>query len=74
MQRRRRKDAAAEEGGETGIPWQHVPGGGISGRLWEKHNSEAMVNHFTSSLFADETTLLGGEMKGAVAGTKEIMT
>ena len=58
---KRRKDAAAEVGGEAGIPRHHVPGGGIPGRFLGKHNFEALVNHFTASLFADDTTLLGEE-------------
>ena len=44
-------------------------------KLWEKFNSEARGDHFTSSLFADDTTLLGEEkeMQAAVPKIKETM-
>ena len=64
-----------QERGEVGIPWHCVPGSRLPGKLWEKCNSEARGYHFTSSLFADDTTLLGEEkeMQAALPKIKETM-
>ena len=72
---RRRGEIAGEGRREVGIPGHCVPGSRLPGKLWEKFNSEARSHHFTSSLFADDTTLLGEEkeMQAAVRKIKETM-
>ena len=72
---RRRGEIAGEGRREVGIPWHCVLGSRLPGKLWEKFNSEARSHHFTSSLFADDTTLLGEEkeMQAAVPKIKETM-
>ena len=72
---RRRGEIAGEERREVGIPWHCVPGSRLQRKLWEKFNSEARGHHFTLSLFADDTTVLGEEkkMQAAVPKIKETM-
>ena len=57
---------------EAGVKWKWVPGSSFpsTGR-WEKENSEAVKVEITSSLFADETTIIGNSEEvstGLMAG------
>ena len=59
-----------------GIEWSYVPGSNFPGRnLLVKYGSEAMTVRFSSSLFADDTTILGeeGEMTGGMEVVKRTM-
>ena len=65
-----------EQEAPPGIEWSYVPGSNFpSLNLWEKFNSEATKTRLTSSLFADDTTILGEteEMTEGVRIIKETM-
>jgi hypothetical protein len=71
-----RRRAAEELGREVGLKWRWVPGSNFAGEgLWEKHNSDAVTVTLQTSLFADDTTIIGrgDELEGAVAAVKESM-
>ena len=71
-----REKRGEEEGCSVGIEWSYMSGSNFPGRnLWEKYNSETVAVRLTSSLFADDTTILGEEkeMEGGVEVVKRTM-
>ena len=77
----RRGEAKRDEVGETngeevGVRWRWVPGNHFPGEnLWEKHNSDAISVKIGSSLFADDTTIIGSkrELDAGVEAIKSQM-
>ena len=74
---RQAEEARQIAGGDTvGIRWKWIPGGSFAGTgKWEKGCSEAKSMTITSSLFADDTTIIGerGELEVGVRKIKEVM-
>jgi len=74
---RQAEEARLEIGGDrVGIRWQWIPGGSFAGTSnWEKGCSEAKSVTITSSLFADDTTIVGEreELEEGVRIVKEVM-
>ena len=71
-----RKEEAERNGREVGVCYKWVPGSALPGeRLWEKENSEAVEVWIDSSLFADDTTMVGDEeeLEEGVEVTKRVM-
>ena len=71
-----REQKGRDEGRGVGIEWNYMPGSNFPGRsLWEKFSSETKTVRLTSSLFADDTTILGeeGEMAEGVEVVKRTM-
>ena len=72
----KRKEEARQRNLKTGIIWKWVPGSSFpsTGR-WEKENSEAVEVEITSSLFANDTTIIGNkkEITSGLEKMKETM-
>jgi hypothetical protein len=71
-----RKEAARLNGVEAGIEWKYNPSGGLPGlKMWEKYNSETRSHYILTSLFADDTTIIGNreELEQGNGITKEVM-
>ena len=55
-----KKQLAEEEGKKVGLCIKWIPGSALPARkTWEKQNSEAVEVWVDSSLFADDTTMVG---------------
>ena len=71
-----RREEAERKGKEVGVCFSWVPGSALPGeKLWEKKHSEAVEVWLDSSLFADDTTVVGDEeeLEDGVAVTKKVM-
>ena len=65
-----------EENKNAGVKWRWIPGGSFAGiASWEKGCSEAKGVRLTSTLFADDTTIVGmkGEMNEGTEVVKRVM-
>ena len=71
-----RERLAADNNRTAGVEWRWVPGNCFPGQgLWEKYNSEAKTVRITSSLFLDDTTIIGmkNELEDGVREIKRVM-